>query len=136
MYKAKKSYPNGSFTNTSYNSILTNRNVYSTERLGHQANTSGDFALKLDLSTSNQFVSPLIDVSRYNLVTIKNKIDNAGLSNSDVYITSGGVNYSGSATATVSGGGGSGAVISLTVDTDSTSSTSVSYTHLTLPTKA
>ena len=57
----------------------------------------------------------MIDVSRFNLVTIENDVDNAAIANGQVYVINAGSNYTSTAVATISGGNGTGATMSLTI---------------------
>jgi hypothetical protein len=72
-------------------------------------NTS--FILRATLNTTNRDISPMIDVSRLNLLTIENKINNMPLQNSGFIIVNGGSGYTGNAAITITPGvgGGSGA---------------------------
>jgi len=72
-------------------------------------NTS--FILRATLNTTNPDISPMIDVSRMNLLTIENKINNMPLQNSGFVIVNGGSGYTGNAAITITPGvgGGSGA---------------------------
>ena len=44
------------------------------------------FILRTSLQSSNPDISPMIDITRFNLLAIENKINNLGLSNSDIVI--------------------------------------------------
>jgi hypothetical protein len=73
------------------------------------------FTVRTTLQTSNPDVTPMLDITRLNLITIENKINNLPLRNNDFAITSSGSGYtvtSGSgvpAYLVITGGGGSGA---------------------------
>jgi hypothetical protein len=60
------------------------------------------FKLIASLSSSNPDISPMIDVTRLNLLTIENKINNMPLQNTGFVITNGGSGYTGNATVTFS----------------------------------
>ena len=65
--------------------------------------------MRAEMTSANSHVSPVIDIDRLNLVSIENNIDNGGLQNSDISITTKGSGYanimSSAYTATISGGG-------------------------------
>jgi hypothetical protein len=70
------------------------------------------FQLRTTLSSSNPDISPMIDISRLDLLTIENKINNLPLQNSGFVIENGGDGYLGNTTVTITNqaiGGGSGA---------------------------
>lgn len=70
------------------------------------------FQLRTTLSTSNPDISPMIDITRLNLLTIENKINNLPLQNSGFVIVNGGSGYLGNATVSITNqaiGGGFGA---------------------------
>lgn len=74
------------------------------------------FILRTTMQSSNPDISPMIDVTRLNLLAIENRINNLGLSNSDIVIANVGQNMSdGIYTLSLSGGGGSGAAASTEV---------------------
>ena len=61
------------------------------------------------MTSSNSHVSPVIDLDRLSVISIENLIDNGGLSNSDISISTKGSGYVNvmpqAVTATLSGGG-------------------------------
>ena len=82
------------------------------KRLIYGAN--GSFRIKAEMTSANSHVSPVIDLDRLNVVSIENNIDNGGIQDSDISITSRGSNYAnvmqtsptiGAYSANVSGGG-------------------------------
>ena len=76
----------------------------------------GDFTLKIDMSTTDNSVSPVISLESVYLNAWENFIDNATLSGEDFNILSSGSGYSNSNTITVTSSTGSGAEIYLVVD--------------------
>jgi len=60
------------------------------------------FELRVSMATNNQDVSPMIDITRLNLLTIENKINNLPLKNTGFQITNSGVGYTGNGTVTFS----------------------------------
>lgn len=95
-------------------SITPLRNFEITDGIGRKlSNTSGNitFTLVGTMASLSNEVSPVIDTSRLAILAIENRINNLGLSNSDVVVSNTGSSYvsSGDITVTISGGGGSGA---------------------------
>jgi len=78
-------------------------------------NTS--FILKATISTSNESVSPILDITRFGGIFIDNNINDLPLINSGFVIANSGSAYANSAdvTVTITGGGGSGATATATV---------------------
>lgn len=75
-------------------------------------NTANDsFTIRATLSTNNPDIAPSLDFSDLTLMRIENVIDNNSISNSDIFITNVGQDYSNAqnVVVTISGGGGSGA---------------------------
>ena len=72
--------------------------------------------LRAVMTSNDSKVSPAIDTSRINFITVENQVNRGSLANSDIVITNGGAAYPASgSTATISGGGGTGAEASVTV---------------------
>jgi hypothetical protein len=65
--------------------------------------------LKVDLTTTDNTVSPVVDSSRLSVITVKNIINNCGLFDEDFTITNSGTGYTANATVTITGGTGTGA---------------------------
>ena len=61
------------------------------KRIIHGSN--GSFRIRAEMTSANSHVSPVIDLDRLNIVSIENNIDNGGLSNSDISITTKGSGY-------------------------------------------
>ena len=77
---------------------------------------ANNFFLKATFTSNDSKVSPAVDLSRMNLITVENLVNRGSLANSDIVIASGGVASYGSApTLTISGGGGTGAAATATV---------------------
>ena len=62
------------------------------KKLIHGAN--GSFRIRAEMTSSNSHVSPVIDIDRLNIVSIENNVDNGGLQDSDISITTRGSGYS------------------------------------------
>jgi hypothetical protein len=60
------------------------------------------FELRVSMATNNQDISPMIDITRLNLLTIENKINNLPLKNTGFQITNSGVGYTGNGTVAFS----------------------------------
>jgi hypothetical protein len=71
--------------------------------------TEKSLQLKVDLTTTDNTVSPLVDTTRLNAVTIKNIINDCGLTEKDFTITNSGSGYTSNATITITSGTGIGA---------------------------
>lgn len=76
----------------------------------------GDFTLKIDMSTINDAVSPLISLESLHLNAWENFVDNCEISNDDFNIIAEGSGYSNSNTVTINSSTGSGAEVRLVVD--------------------
>ena len=77
---------------------------------------ANNFFLRATFTSNDSKVSPAVDLSRMNLITVENLVNRGSLANSDIVIASGGVASYGSApTLTISGGGGTGAAATATV---------------------
>ena len=70
--------------------------------------------LRAIMTSNDSKVSPAIDVSRINLITVENQVNRGSIANSDIVITNGGTNYS-VPILTFTGGGGTGATASATL---------------------
>ena len=102
----------GGMTGFSY--ITPNESVSLEDGLGRRvlssaANTT--FNVKVTMATTNPSITPTIDTSRLNIITVENIINNMGLSNSDIIVTNGGSLYANvnNVSISFSGGGGTGA---------------------------
>ena len=105
---------------TSYTPILAGKNENFSERKwirtdNFDGTSRPDFLLRVGMSTTDPNVSPIIDLSRLNLITVKNNIQNGGFTNDDVSIISPGTGYS-SGTLAINGSTGSSGQITLAVD--------------------
>jgi len=94
-------------------SITPLKNFEITDGIGRILNSTLNttFTLVGTMSTLSDDVTPMIDISRVAVLAIENKINNLGLSNTDIVISNVGSGYANSSdiTVTISGGGGSGA---------------------------
>ena len=71
--------------------------------------------LRAILQTNDSKISPAIDMSRINLITVENEVNRGSIANSDIVITNDGAGYSSAPTVTISGGGGTGATATSTI---------------------
>ena len=70
---------------------------------GLNSYAANNYYLRATMSTTDTKVSPAIDLSRINLITVENEVNLGSLANSDIVITNGGAGYPASgATATFS----------------------------------
>ena len=67
------------------------------------------------ITSNDSKVSPAVDLSRMNLITVENMVNRGSLATSDIVIANGGTSYGSAPTLTVSGGGGTGASFTATV---------------------
>jgi hypothetical protein len=81
--------------------------------------TTGDttFILRATMSTTNEDISPILDITRFGGIFVDNNINDLPLINSGFTIANSGSAYANSAdvTVTITGGGGSGATATATV---------------------
>ena len=77
--------------------------------------------LRAVMTSNDSKISPAIDVSRINLITVENQVNRGSFANSDVVLSANTGLFSGVPTATISGGGGTSAT--LTVATTSANAT-------------
>jgi hypothetical protein len=76
-----------------YVELSTNRTYIPTERKVISGNTKGSFKTSITLSSTSDFVSPIIDTTRLNSTFVTNIINDGGLTNSIVAITASGSGY-------------------------------------------
>jgi len=130
---------NGTFTladgtegSAAYVKFSPDQNYVLTDRKRVVAYSNGSFRVRAEMKSSNSHVSPVIDIDRLNLVSVENFVDNGGLSNSDMSITTKGSGYSNvmssAYTATITSGGSSNAAtanvhVEMTMNVNSNSTT-------------
>jgi len=68
------------------------------------------------MTSNDSKLSPAIDMSRINMISIENQINRGSLANSDIVITNDGAGYSSAPSVTISGGSGTGATATATLD--------------------
>ena len=87
-----------SFTAFSANKNITlstqKKTVAAVSTTGLNAYAANNYYLRATMSTTDSKVSPAIDLSRINLITVENQVNLGSLANSDLVITNGGTNYS------------------------------------------
>ena len=87
-----------SFTAFSANKNITlstqKKTVAAVSTTGLNAFAANNYYLRATMSTTDSKVSPAIDLSRINLITVENQVNLGSLANSDLVITNGGTNYS------------------------------------------
>ncbi|SVE21584.1 uncharacterized protein METZ01_LOCUS474438, partial [marine metagenome] len=115
-----------------YVKFSPDQNYVLTDRKRVVAYSNGSFRVRAEMKSSNSHVSPVIDIDRLNLVSVENFVDNGGLSNSDMSITTKGSGYSNvmssAYTATITSGGSSNAAtanvhVEMTMNVNSNSTT-------------
>lgn len=83
--------------------------VASTGTTGPNTFAANNFFLKSTFTSNDSKVSPAVDLSRMNLITVENLVNRGSLANSDFVVTNGGASYGSVPTIALSGGGGTGA---------------------------
>jgi hypothetical protein len=115
-----------------YTELTPNQNFKLKDRKRFVATSNGTFRLRAEMISANTHVSPVIDLDRLNVITVKNIIDNGELSNSDITVTTRGSGYENVepqfVTATLTGGGTDNIAtlnvhVSVTMNVNSNSST-------------
>ena len=88
----------------------------STGTTGPNSFAANNFFLKSTFTSNDSKVSPAVDLSRLNLITVENIINRGSLANSDFVVTNAGTSeYSSAPTLTITGGGGTGATATVSV---------------------
>ena len=88
---------------TNFSPITPGVNVFNTARKAIRTSSNGDFRVYTTLASDSDFVSPIVDLSRLNLIGIENIINYGELSNSSIQITNPGSGFNGGAvTVTIS----------------------------------
>ena len=99
---------NTSSTLSNFTSFNPLTNIYLNNRI--KVDTTGNtFILRANLSSSDENVSPMINMDRLHLIAVSSSINNGGLKAGDFTITNGGSGYTGNTTVTITGTTGSGA---------------------------
>mgnify|MGYP001208318918 CR=1 FL=1 len=92
-----------------YTELSTNQNYKLKDRKRMIATSNGTFRLRAEMTSANSHVSPVIDLDRLNMTTVKNIVDNGELSDSDITVMVRGSGYENVepqfVTATLAGGG-------------------------------
>ena len=108
---------------SSFTSFSANRNITlaAQKKVVAPISTTGpvtysanNYYLRAVLTSNDSKISPAIDTSRINLITVENLINRGSFANSDVVISAAGTGYS-AGTFDISGTGGSGGVVTTTV---------------------
>jgi hypothetical protein len=89
----------GAFSTEDALTLKKNYNPASRKYIGSASN--GDFQLFATLTSSSNFVSPVVDESRLSVVGVEHNINDASLSNGVIQITSGGTGYTNLSNITV-----------------------------------
>jgi len=117
-----EAYPHIAVRDNSFTKFTSNKNIKhdsrKTIRTGkYDGGTDPDMKIQVKMSTTNSDVSPIIDLSRLNLITVENNINNGGISNNNVAVVGGGTGYAnGTSNITLSGTTGTGAGVTLVTD--------------------
>jgi hypothetical protein len=103
--------PNKNITLTEQKQIVSSANT-SSSAVSYSAN---NFFLRTVMQSTDSKISPAIDMSRINLITVENEINRGSFTNSDVVITSSGTGYTNGAFS-ITGTGGSSANVTIVTD--------------------
>jgi len=114
------SQQNGTGTSHGFLPFVPNNDYKMVDGFGRRvlSTVSGNatFVLRTAMQSSNPDISPMIDITRLNLLAIENRINNLGLSNANIVVANVGQNMQdGIYSLSLSGGGGSGASASANV---------------------
>jgi hypothetical protein len=114
------SQQDGSGTAHSFLPFIPNNDYKMVDGFGRRvlSTVSGNatFVLRTAMQSSNPDISPMVDITRLNLLAIENKINSLGLSNSDIVLANVGQNMQdGIYSLSLSGGDGTGATASANV---------------------
>jgi len=93
---------------SSYNNIIMGKDLLLEERYVVLSAANNSLIVKADLTTTDNTVSSMIDVTRLNATTIKNIINDCGLVARNFTITNGGTGYTANAAVTITGNTGTG----------------------------
>lgn len=101
-------------TSTGYVSIIPNITTLMLDTFGSRViepKLYPDVNVRVTMSTRNKDISPVIDIDRYTILAIENKLNNLGLSNADIFLSNSGSYSNGqNIVVTIEGGMGSGAL--------------------------
>jgi len=123
--KSNNVSPESQFRDTTHTSFSQNKNRKVDERKfirynHNDLNNKSDFNLQCSMSTNNTMISPLLDISRLNLITVKNEISNGEVFNENVSIIKPGTGYNGGTagdvTVDILGSSGLGGQLTFTTD--------------------
>ena len=102
--------PNMNYTLSGQKKFVASRGT-----AGPNTFAANNYFLKSTFTSNDSKVSPAVDLSRMNLITVENLVKRGSLAVSDIVIANGGTSYGSAPTLTVSGGGGTGASFTATV---------------------
>lgn len=106
---AFKSEKNSDGLNTLYLPIIPRTEYYMSDGFGRRifnpASGNNTFSLRTTMATSNPDVSPILDIERFGVKAIEQRLNNLSLSNSDIVVSNTGSYANGSnITVTITGG--------------------------------
>jgi hypothetical protein len=106
------------FTSFSANKNITlstqKKTAAAVSTTGLNSFAANNYYLRATMSTTDTKISPAIDLSRINLITVENQVNLGSLANSDVILEANtGIFANPTVTATITGGGGSGATLTV-----------------------
>ena len=95
---------------------MGNDDLYAVGSRRKELKSQGDFTVNIDMSTTDDAISPVVSLESITLDAWENFVDNGAIESSDFNIIASGTGYSNSNTVTVNSSTGSGAEIYLIVD--------------------
>ena len=102
--------PNMNYTLSGQKKFVASRGT-----TGPVAYAANNFYMKSTFTSNDSKISPAVDMSRLNLITVENLVKRGSLAVSDIVIANGGTSYGSAPILTVSGGGGTGASFTASV---------------------
>lgn len=103
----------------SYKELIPEETIEFDDNLGRRVITPDNQSLivRASISSTNEDITPLIDILKMNIISIENLINNGGIANSDIRLEFKGQDYSNAAQVaiTIAGGGGTGATAAANV---------------------
>lgn len=104
---------------SAYTPIVTGTDIVLDARQIITNTADGSAVLKVELSTTDNTVTSIVDTSRLHMIGVKQIINNCGLSDSIFAVTEGGTGYTANAVVTITGETGSGAEATAVANTTS-----------------
>lgn len=102
-----------------FKELIPEETIEFDDNLGRRVITPNNQSMivRASISSTNEDITPLIDILKMNIISIENLINNGGIANSDIRLEFKGQDYSNAAQVaiTIAGGGGTGATATANV---------------------